>query len=568
MEGYIKKRPDVNWWLEQINAGKEFRKKYAHEASWDRWRAYYRGNWSGDVLPVNLFFTLMRTVVPRVYFRNPSISIGPAKPGLVNMGFARILERIDNKLMRQMGMKKQIKRGVQAAFMFGTGFSKVGFGGFYAPTPSPESTMFDKKGSLVEYRERTFPNMPWFSNLHPGSVIVPDGLMDYNTSRWVVHEIRRPLDDIRADQRFDNTTGLKSTSSDSFKPGDRMHEKNGLLYEVRDAKTQTVFVIAPDKDGDKVIFFGHDDLQDKGFPIRPLIFNEDDEFFWGVPDSQILEPYQLEINEIKTQMMKHRRIAIVKILVRERGMSTEDAEKLVSEDVAAVAFVRGDPRAIVQTMQASSIPIDLFRAAEAIVQDVRESIGFSRNQFGEFNSQSGDTTATEANIVRQASEIRVDERRDMIADMIVEVMETIHQIIFKFWTEDTVVDVVGPGGAPIWVRLAPSLLKEGRYNIKVDPDTSVPETRALREQKAVQVYQLLKTNPLIDPVQLTQYLLHEMHGVQFDDMMRMLPAVEGPSGEVGIDGFAGLIGQSVNKLNNGAAPNPPQTSAGGNGAAV
>ncbi len=218
---------------------------------------------------------------------------------------------------------------------------------------------------------------------------------------------------------------------------------------------------------------------------------------------------------------------------------------------------------------ASTIPKDLFVAAQAIVQDVRETVGFSRNQFGEFNSQSGDTTATEANIVRQASEIRVDERRDMVADMLVEVMETVHQIIFKFWTEETVVDVVGPGGAPIWVRLAPSLLKEGRYNIKVDPDSSVPETRALREAKAVQLYQLLRTNPLIDPVQLTQYLLHELHGVQFDDMMRVLPAVQGGQQEVGMEGLAGLIGQSVNQLNNGAPPNNPLANgAGGGGAAV
>ena len=96
------------------------------------------------------------------------------------------------------------------------------------------------------------------------------------------------------------------------------------------------------------------------------------------------------------------------------------------------------------------------------MEDVRETVGFSRNQFGNFSSGSGDTTATEASIVQQASEIRVDERRDMVADMIVEVMETIHQIIFKFWGEEPVVDIVGPGGAPIWIRVSPSLLNEGR----------------------------------------------------------------------------------------------------------
>jgi len=41
-------------------------------------------------------------------------------------------------------------------------------------------------------------------------------------------------------------------------------------------------------------------------------------------------------------------------------------------------------------------------------------------------------------------------------------------------------------------------------------------------QKALVTYERLKTNPLIDPQLLTTYLLHELHGTQFDTMMRTL----------------------------------------------
>jgi len=45
-------------------------------------------------------------------------------------------------------------------------------------------------------------------------------------------------------------------------------------------------------------------------------------------------------------------------------------------------------------------------------------------------------------------------------------------------------------------------------------------------------YERLKPNPLIDPELLTQYLLHELHGVQFDNMMRslMMLQAQGASG--------------------------------------
>ena len=134
--GYIKGKPDVTFWIQQINAGIAYRKKVAHEDSWSRWRKYYRGEWNSQILPTNLFFKTLRTIVPRVYFRNPSVSIQPAKPGPEQWAFAQLQERIDNKMIRKMKVKKQIKTMVQDAFLKGTAVGKLGFGAQFTPTPS------------------------------------------------------------------------------------------------------------------------------------------------------------------------------------------------------------------------------------------------------------------------------------------------------------------------------------------------------------------------------------------------------------------------------------------------
>ena len=63
------------------------------------------------------------------------------------------------------------------------------------------------------------------------------------------------------------------------------------------------------------------------------------------------------------------------------------------------------------------------------------------------------------------------------------------------------------------------MLRNASYEVKVDPDTSAPETKALRTERAKITYEILKSNPLINPQLLTRYLLHELHGVQFDDML-------------------------------------------------
>ena len=131
--GYSRGEPDPEYWMREIRRGIQFRKTYAQEQRWSSWRQYYRGNWPRGVLPVNLFFMMLRTVVPRIYFRNPSISIQPTKPGADQAAFAQLIERIDNKLMRTMRMKDQLKKITQQAWMFGTGIGKRGYAQEFKP---------------------------------------------------------------------------------------------------------------------------------------------------------------------------------------------------------------------------------------------------------------------------------------------------------------------------------------------------------------------------------------------------------------------------------------------------
>lgn len=566
-DGYVNKRPDVEWWLGQVNGGLAFRKKFAREDSWDKWRSYYRGHWDQGTMPVNLFFTLLRTIVPRVYFRNPSVSISPAKPGPEHMGFARVLQRVDNKMIQQMRIKREIKRMVQDTFLFGTSAGKLGYGALFTPTPDTESSVtiqpITKDGERFEYRDNVFANMPWFSRMPTKSLVVPAHTASYEDARWVGHIIRRPLDDIKRDTRFENTGDLtggsveEATGRPALKWGKLETPIEMVdLVEIRDKKFRKVMVI-PFHTGQlgKPIFYGDDEFLINGaVPIFPLVFNEDDEVFWGIPDSAILEPQQLEINEIRTQRMKHRRMAIVKLMYETGTITEAELAKMLSEDVMAgveVSDIGG-----VKPTQVSDVPTSLLLEQEGVMQDVRELIGFSRNQMGNFGTtgKGGNrTTATEANIVQLASEIRVDERRDLIADMLQDIIEACHVIIFNQWDQEQVIDVVGPGGVPFWVKFTGKMLRESQYTVKIDPDTSLPETKELRAQRAVQVYELLKSSPLIDPMKLTSYLLSELHGVQFDDMIRMLPpSPEAQGGTVTPGQFGGVLQDQITA----AAKNP------------
>lgn len=537
--GYNRGQPDKEYWLGEVRKAMLFRKEYTSEQRWPAWRSYYRGKWPRGVLPLNLFFRMLRTVVPRIYFRNPSISVQPTKPGPDQAAFAQLIERIDNKLMRTMKMKNQLKKITQQAWMFGTGIGKRGFAQEFLPSPdtigdeiAPDADVRGKLIHRVEYHSNVQENMPWFLKVNTGDFLIPADTCEFEEARWYGCWIRRPLFEVQNDPRMKNTKDLsvtpsgQSTLSGQPEPTKRKRTDIVDLIEIHDTMTQKVFIIPPFNHV-STLYYDDDRLQTNNrVPFYPLVFNDDDEVFWGVPDSIILEPQQLEINEIRTMEMKHRRMSLLKLLYKEGSIDIANLEKVLDGTVMAAIKVTGELSDI-DTLQVSDVPDTLRLQGQEVLGDVRESMGFSRNQAGEYSEgRSKNPTATEASIVQAASEIRIDERRDMLADVIVDVFEDLHTDIFDRWKDDQVVQIMGPDNVPLWVAFKPSMLKAARYELQIDPDTAVPETKQFRQAKAERFYAMVKDNPLIDAELLTRYLLREEHGVQYDNMLKSLQQLE------------------------------------------
>ena len=518
--------PDGSWWLSQVRKGIEYRKKAAFENMWDDWRKMYRGEFNSNVLPVNVFFKMIRTLVPRVYYRNPSIAVSAAKPGDDHYVLAQVLERLDNRLIVKMKVKQAIKAMVQNGFLYGTGIGKLGYGAEFTPTPDILDTDAPvgkhRHNFEVEYNDLVMPNMPWFLPVHTGSFIVPAGTVDIHSARWVAHWVKRHIDDVKDDPRLKHTGDLnvgKAYFSEILRPDGRPQMEGMIdLVEIRDKKSGKVFILAP-YHNTKILYCEDDDMMSEGhFPYFPLVFNADDQFFWGLPDAKILDPQQRELNENRTLMMKHRRLSIVKMLVKRGNMTPDEAAKLTNEDVDPVIFTENDV-ANVRVLEAANIPQGLITMDALVEKDVQEILGLGANQFGEYAPGSADRSATEASIVNQATQIRMDERRDAVADLLVDLFGQVHPILFERWEGEQVVDIVGPMGLQVWVKFRPEELKHGGYNVSIDPDSTLPETKQMREQKAMQVYAVLSKNPLIDPHKLTAYLLRAFHGAEYDDMM-------------------------------------------------
>ena len=545
---------DVKRWTELIEQGIRYKKNFGNCDKWDTYRRYYRGQFPGvspqkGVLPYNLVFAMARTLVPNLYFRNPYITVTPRyKPGFEI--HAKIMEAVDNWLIQEMGVKEVIKTAILDAFFTSKGILKVGYDSQYGFSPSDTVSMggvtdatltgFNKKGEHLEYNVNIKPGMPWVVRVVPDDIVVPFGVRTLEECEWIAHRVYRPLEDVKKDPKYKNVGELKGSHLEQlYKENNRKDFYNELtkeadwveIWEIRDYKRREV----------SAVVFGYPDfirppeedvLQIEGLPFGDITFNEDPEWYWGTPDVGIIEPQQLEINEARTQAMAHRRIALMKFLVN--GTLIEDTEiaKMLSENVGPVVKLKGTPGQEVSILQ-PHIPPDLIGWVEQIRQDIRELMGMGRQQMGE-SERSSRKTAYEVSVVQQALELRLDERRDMVADTLANVMRKVNQIIFDRWDTSHVVQVVGVDGSKYWVEYTRDAIV-GEYNLKIDVESMTPVTKALKKKDIVELIGALAKHPRANIDYLLRALLREYEWI---DAMAVLPeAPETQQGPMGANQF-------------------------------
>jgi hypothetical protein len=507
----------VEDWLSKIKSGQDYRKKYSTYNQWKDYRNMYRNKWAEGVVPVNKIYSYGRMLIPRVYFSAPRVSVTATHPDMVV--HARVVEAIDNMLIRETMLKSTLKRSSLDAFLCGIGPIKLGFDSEFGYIPeqaidddgSTVTQVSRKDGQRIEYKEIVKPGMPWALRCRPEDIVVPWGTENSESLPWIAHFIVRPLEDVKQDQKYKNTKDLKGTRTPAatddlpkFRPTSEK-EKDVMyaeLWEIRDFRTNHIIVICEQE----LLLDVPDSLQVEGLPYEFIDFNPDPEYFWSIPDADILQPQQKELNQISTQSSRHRAIALLKILYKRGAIKEEELLKLLSGEVGpAVAIDGDDPLGNAVILLQPHIPPDLFGAAQQTISAMREQLGFSTNELGDF-TQGTPHSASETMTVSQSFQERVSERRDIVADVLTRIIRKWNQYIFKFWTTERVVRIVGPEGVASWIAYTGEQLR-GEYLLNIDADSGMPVSKGLKLQMSNDLMMKFGGDVMIDQVLLRQIVL-------------------------------------------------------------
>lgn len=505
-------------WKDEIRKAKLYQDFQGRLRRWKEYRSWYRNEYAESVVSVNKVFGVGRAMIPQLYFKAPTILVRPRKPQYTQQ--AKIVEAIDSWLIDHIGFKQQIKYMILDAFIVNIGVGKVGYNSISTelPTPNPETTtavaemlgaqpeelneeMVRRKWSYHDYVRQ---DCPWFLRARPEDLLVPWGFCDEHEVPWVAFRVIRPVDDVKADPCYSNTdrleanTKIDATAAGVLSPNLLGHIPGTSefveLFEIWDKRDGTIRVLSLDHD--KWLRNEEHDLELSGSPCTVLRFNPDGVDFWGVSDVEQIRKQVNELNENRTHEIETKRLSNVKGLIDKNQIDDDEIVKLQSGKPGPIIRTNGPPAGMWAEVS-THIPSDFFRIDEVIDKDIREVIGFSRNQAGEFDVPR--RTATEANIVQGASQLRVDERRDLVADLIGETFQDkINPLIYQNWTEQRVIEVTELGG---WVTYTGEMIR-GDYSLSVTPDSVLPLNKKQEQDLALQMFQMFRGDPRVKQLEL------------------------------------------------------------------
>jgi hypothetical protein len=474
-----------------------------------------------------------------LYFKQPTILVTPNAPQYARN--AKIVEAVDKWLIPHIGLKQQLKLGIIDAFLTNMAVFKVGYHSVGTELPKEGTNLAAPSGAMsaiaellgpamsseelgeededlrkYSYHDWVKPNSPWVLRCQPEDFVVPYGCTDFYGAPWCAFRVRRPLEDFQSDPVYSHTRDLRENvtwdmdssplKSPSLVKQGEVRDQIPMVegWEVWDKRERRIRFVVEEHEK-----FLRDDKHNLSIdaPAEILQFNSVGWDFWGESDAHQIHQQVIEYNETRTLEMMHKRSAILKFLYDKNLIDRGEITKMMNGEVCAVG-VNGDPRQLILPL-AANMSSDLFKVSEVIRDDVREVLGFSRNQAGDFDVSR--RTATEAHIVQQALQLRSDERRDQVADLLERLFRgKIHPIIFDQWTERRIIEVTSLGG---WTPYSGPEIR-GDYTLSVIPDSVVPLTRMQRQKVATNTFQMFRGDPRIDQQRLYSWAIS-----QFDDIM-------------------------------------------------
>lgn len=541
----------------KVEASRNWRKNEQYDNLWQRminlYRGrHYRGNIPGDRLLVNICFSTINTLAPAVSIGRPKILVNPRRPE--DGDKAVLTEAIINYWWQHYECQPEFQRAVKDYLVLGHGWVKTGYRfveeekvdsiEYTADEIAERDPLGEVESSMIIREDR-----PFLERIDPFDMFVDPSATCLNDMRWIAQRIRRPLKDVKADERY-NYAARQEVSPSSYSTYANSLDSNpantnyGInnpddafcdIYEYYDINTGEMAVFS-DAGGDKFLIkptkipyaFGHPFFMLRNYDIPS--------FFYPMGELEAIEPLQMELNETRTQMMNHRKRYSRKWLFNESAFDDFGRQALASDDDNVIVPVKGNENLnnVVVPMPALINPPEFYNQSALIQNDIDRVSGVSEYQRGAIPETT--RTAREATIIAEAGNARVAEKLVSIENSIARCASNLIMLAQQYLTGEQTVRIVGSENAPVWLTFDKDYIS-GQFDFTVEAGSTAPRNEAFRRDMALQMVAAMQPFAqagIVDLPKLAEYVLGTGFGVKNPESFLTTPppqAMEGPGGQ-------------------------------------
>lgn len=463
---------------------------------------------------VNMVFANTATIIPLVYFQDPSISITPIGPHPKHLEAGalpdyELMERIVNYKMVQMRYYRTERMVVLDTSLSGNGISKLGY-----------SRIFEKDAIVGE--TLVTEDDIWIQRVSPFQFLCDPLAKDEESARWLGEELYIPyiefmdtFSDSKIAQKVKPTHKIKATEHEGVIYEKIMDDDASfdnemtvvLVYEIWDKVERKVILLA---DGLELEPIEEEDwpfenMQD--FPYEWLRFHEDPESPWGISPVRHYESQQEELNFHRSKLAAIHAKNARKYGILRGALEPEEMEKLERGDDGAVVQFELHPDKAYRKIEETGYHGEAAQVQEIIRSDINILSGVDDSTRGQVTK--GRTTATEIEKLAGGTQIRSDDKRTQV-----------EKHIKYTWTKGIKILVEKMTGTqyaqyyneeierPEVIEFSASDIT-GEYAVDVQVGSTQQPNRQVRGAQLMQLAGLLAGNPYVDQKQLARTLLKE-----------------------------------------------------------
>lgn len=545
-------------------------------------------------LVANLILADVKVMLPALTLRNPRIFIkpvgamrsmpiiGPTGPQMVPVQIldgkpvnlieaARAKEALVNWRWRMLRTNQQVRRCLVDALTAPFGVMKLGYTLLTEKLVMPDDP-YTGDIRQIETHELIKAESPFAIRWSPLDFRVdPEARYpDLSDAAWIAFGWTARLTDVQDNSRYKNTRDLKGTAElkttydapgsppsvfarSGSKPEVSEEEYQRVrMWEIWDKRNHMRIVLADDHD--KALEYADWPQAYRNFPCETLCFLEHPDQLYGPPDLWHVLGQQDAYNQVITMIHNHVRRTIPKYGATRGAIDDKEMEKLQLGEDSAVVEIDGKLGDSFGPLAMASAPTDWWQARVNFREDHDRISGI-----GDFMRAVAEKvdTATEANLLQANLSIRTNDTRQLVENFAERVAGQLLQIDVQTIDLPRAIPIIGPDGVIAlndFVHIEDQNLLLAETDVEIEVGSMQPTNQVIRKQDALQVFQILRNDPLTDQFELRKKLIPAFRDSipDFDKMLltreQMAMVAQqmgvqapgaGPGGQTGAPGPAG-----------------------------